>query len=170
MARSGPEVVDIFRCYGEAYRAQHDASLSIAQRRVMWPPAHRLQQLPRQTLSPLPIAGPRAMVGRSSRRASRHAVFSCRLHAAGAHCRHRLSEHGTRLGDLLFRATAETTRIIAADQAIQAAMGWHDGNLHAFDIGGEQFGDRHSVDDVADENRVTPTACWIDGRPLHLHL
>src|SRR4051794_30650690 len=40
-------------------------------------------------------------------------------------------------------------------QAIQAAMGWHDGHLHAFTIGGEQFGDRHSVDDVADENRVT---------------
>lgn len=35
MARSGPEVADIFRHYGEAYRAQHDASLSTAQRRVM---------------------------------------------------------------------------------------------------------------------------------------
>ena len=34
-------------------------------------------------------------------------------------------------------------------------MGWHDGHLHDFDIGGEQYGDRHSVDDVADENRVT---------------
>jgi hypothetical protein len=40
-------------------------------------------------------------------------------------------------------------------RAIQAAMGWHDSHLHAFDIGGEQYGDRHSVDDVADENRVT---------------
>ena len=40
-------------------------------------------------------------------------------------------------------------------QAIQAAMGWHDGHLHAFNIGGGQYGDRHSVDDVADENRVT---------------
>ena len=39
--------------------------------------------------------------------------------------------------------------------AIQAAMGWHDSHLHAFDIGGEQFGDRLSVDDVADENRPT---------------
>lgn len=39
--------------------------------------------------------------------------------------------------------------------AIQAAMGWHDCHLHAFDIGGEQFGDRGSVDDVADENRLT---------------
>lgn len=35
MARSGPEVADIFRRYGEAYRAQHDASMSTAQRRVM---------------------------------------------------------------------------------------------------------------------------------------
>ncbi len=34
MARSGPEVADIFRRYGEAYRAQH-TSLSTAQRRVM---------------------------------------------------------------------------------------------------------------------------------------
>ena len=40
-------------------------------------------------------------------------------------------------------------------QAIQAAMGWHDSHLHAFDIGGEQYGDQHSVDDVYDENRVT---------------
>ena len=40
-------------------------------------------------------------------------------------------------------------------RAIQAAMGWHDSHLHAFDIDGEQFGDRSTVDDVADENRVT---------------
>ena len=40
-------------------------------------------------------------------------------------------------------------------RAIQAAMGWHDSHLHAFDIDGEQFGDRGTVDDVADENRVT---------------
>ncbi|ESX66943.1 hypothetical protein X759_27350 [Mesorhizobium sp. LSHC420B00] len=30
MARSGPEVADIFRCYGEAYRVQHGGSLSTA--------------------------------------------------------------------------------------------------------------------------------------------
>ncbi|RJT35003.1 IS91 family transposase [Mesorhizobium waimense] len=35
MARSGWEVADIFRRYGETYRAQHGASLSTAQRRVM---------------------------------------------------------------------------------------------------------------------------------------
>lgn len=35
MARSGPEVADIFRRYGDTYRAQHDASLSTAQHRIM---------------------------------------------------------------------------------------------------------------------------------------
>jgi hypothetical protein len=35
MARSGPEVADVFRRYGSAYRAQHDAQLSTAQRRLM---------------------------------------------------------------------------------------------------------------------------------------
>jgi len=43
----------------------------------------------------------------------------------------------------------------ALHTAIQAAMGWHDGHLHAFDIDGEQFGDRRTVDDVVDENRLT---------------
>ena len=40
-------------------------------------------------------------------------------------------------------------------EAIQAAMGWRGGHLHAFDIGGRQYGDPHSVDDVAHENRLT---------------
>ena len=39
-------------------------------------------------------------------------------------------------------------------QAIQAAMGWHDYHLHAFEIDGRQYGDRRTVDDVADENRL----------------
>ena len=39
--------------------------------------------------------------------------------------------------------------------AIQAVMGWHDCHLHVFNIGGEPFGDRRSVDDVADEKRPT---------------
>ena len=39
--------------------------------------------------------------------------------------------------------------------AIQIAMGWDDCHLHTFSIGGEQFGDRRSVDDVADESRPT---------------
>jgi hypothetical protein len=40
-------------------------------------------------------------------------------------------------------------------EAIQAAMGWDDSHLHVFAVGSEQYGDRHSVDDVDDENRVT---------------
>jgi hypothetical protein len=39
--------------------------------------------------------------------------------------------------------------------AIQAAMGWDDSHLHAFEIDGRQYGDRHTVDDVADEHRST---------------
>ncbi len=35
MARSGPEVADIFHRYGAAYRETHGASLCTAQRRVM---------------------------------------------------------------------------------------------------------------------------------------
>jgi hypothetical protein len=35
MARLGPEVADVFRHYGDAYREQHDAALCTAQRRVM---------------------------------------------------------------------------------------------------------------------------------------
>jgi hypothetical protein len=41
--------------------------------------------------------------------------------------------------------------------AIQAAMGWEDCHLHAFDIDGRRYGDRRTVDDVADENRLTLT-------------
>jgi len=40
-------------------------------------------------------------------------------------------------------------------QAVQAAMGWRDCHLHAFDIDGQQYGDRHTTDDIADENRLT---------------
>lgn len=43
----------------------------------------------------------------------------------------------------------------ALHHAIQAAMGWHDSHLHAFDIAGRQYGDRGTVDDVADEERMT---------------
>lgn len=39
--------------------------------------------------------------------------------------------------------------------AIQAAMGWRDCHLHAFEIDGRQYGDRLAVDDVADERRLT---------------
>jgi hypothetical protein len=39
--------------------------------------------------------------------------------------------------------------------AIQICMGWMDSHLHAFDIGGEQYGDRTTTDDVSDERRLT---------------
>nr|WP_294514405.1 plasmid pRiA4b ORF-3 family protein [uncultured Rhodopila sp.] len=39
--------------------------------------------------------------------------------------------------------------------AIQAAMGWHDSHLHAFEINGEQYGDPSMMDDVASERRLT---------------
>lgn len=48
---------------------------------------------------------------------------------------------GTTLGDL--------------HRAIQAAMGWRDCHLHAFDIDGRQYGDPRTVDHVADERRLT---------------
>jgi hypothetical protein len=35
MARDGPEVADVFRQYGDAYRQAHGASLSTTQRRAM---------------------------------------------------------------------------------------------------------------------------------------
>jgi hypothetical protein len=40
-------------------------------------------------------------------------------------------------------------------QAIQAAMGWDGDHLHMFDIAGQHYGDPHSVDEVADEERLT---------------
>jgi hypothetical protein len=48
-----------------------------------------------------------------------------------------------------------TMNLADLHQAIQAAMGWHDAHLHLFDIDGRQYGDRSTVDDVADETRLT---------------
>jgi hypothetical protein len=39
--------------------------------------------------------------------------------------------------------------------AIQATMGWENDHLHAFDINGEQYGDSSTMDDVANERRLT---------------
>jgi hypothetical protein len=39
--------------------------------------------------------------------------------------------------------------------AIQVVMGWQGGHLHAFDVGGAQYGDPDSMDDTDDENRMT---------------
>jgi Plasmid pRiA4b ORF-3-like protein len=40
-------------------------------------------------------------------------------------------------------------------EAILTAMGWMGGHLHAFDVGGRQYGDPATTDDVANENRLT---------------
>lgn len=40
-------------------------------------------------------------------------------------------------------------------QAIQAAMDWDGEHLHAFDVAGRQYGDPDSLDEVADEERLT---------------
>jgi hypothetical protein len=48
-------------------------------------------------------------------------------------------------------------------QAIQAAMGWDDAHLHAFDIAGREYGDPDSVDGVADEERLTLNAVLKSG-------
>jgi hypothetical protein len=43
-------------------------------------------------------------------------------------------------------------------QVLQAAMGWTDSHLHTFDVGGEQYGQRHPDWDVLDERRVKLSA------------
>jgi hypothetical protein len=48
-----------------------------------------------------------------------------------------------------------TMTLADLNQAIQVAMGWEESHLHAFDLGGRQYGDRSMIDDVADEGRVT---------------
>ena len=84
MGRSGPEVADVFRRYGDAYREQHGGSLSTAQRRVMTAieicrtaalgghveqcdslrsSAHLLLQLQKPALPKVPITGPRSVAG-----------------------------------------------------------------------------------------------------------
>jgi hypothetical protein len=55
----------------------------------------------------------------------------------------------------IWRRLLNTMTLDDLHQAIQAAMGWGDCHLHAFDIDGRQYGDRQTVDDVADENRLT---------------
>jgi hypothetical protein len=51
-------------------------------------------------------------------------------------------------------------RMTLADlhQAIQVTMGWHDAHLHAFDVGGDQYGDPATTDGVANERRLTLNA------------
>jgi Plasmid pRiA4b ORF-3-like protein len=48
-------------------------------------------------------------------------------------------------------------------QAIQAAMGWEDCHLHAFEIADRRYGEPGTVDDVADEERLTLSRCVKSG-------
>jgi hypothetical protein len=47
--------------------------------------------------------------------------------------------------------------------AIQITMGWGDCHLHDFDVGGEQYGDPNTTDDVASERRLTLNALVKSG-------
>ena len=49
----------------------------------------------------------------------------------------------------------DTMTLADLHYAIQAAMGWEDSHLHVFHIDGRDYGDRRTVDNVADENRIT---------------
>ena len=48
-----------------------------------------------------------------------------------------------------------TMTLGALSEAILTGMGWMGGHLHAFEVGGRQYGDPATTDDVADENRLT---------------
>jgi Plasmid pRiA4b ORF-3-like protein len=48
-------------------------------------------------------------------------------------------------------------------EAILAAMGWIGGHLHAFDVGGRDYGDPATTDEVADERRATLKALLESG-------
>jgi hypothetical protein len=39
--------------------------------------------------------------------------------------------------------------------AIQAVMGWHGGHMHAFEVGGQQYGEPGSLEDGGNEERLT---------------
>jgi hypothetical protein len=39
--------------------------------------------------------------------------------------------------------------------AIQVVMGWQNGHLHAFEVASEQYGERGSMEDISDEDRLT---------------
>jgi Plasmid pRiA4b ORF-3-like protein len=47
--------------------------------------------------------------------------------------------------------------------AIQAAMGWGDHHLYAFDVAGRSYGDPARVDDVKDDMRLTVTGVLKSG-------
>ena len=50
---------------------------------------------------------------------------------------------------------SSSTTLAKLHFAILAVMGWTGGHLHAFDVGGQQYGDPSCVDEVANETRLT---------------
>ena len=55
--------------------------------------------------------------------------------------------------------------------AIQVVMGWQNSHLHAFEVASEQYGERGSMDDIADENRLTIGGLVRSGvKPVSLYL
>jgi len=48
-----------------------------------------------------------------------------------------------------------TMTLGALSEAILTGMGWMGGHLHVFEVGGRQYGDPATTEDVADENRLT---------------
>lgn len=50
---------------------------------------------------------------------------------------------------------AASSSLADLDFAIQSSMGWGNCHLHAFEIDGRTYGDRSTMDDVTDENRLS---------------
>ena len=154
MVPGSPEVADVFRRYGEAYRQQRGASLSTAQRRAMT----RDRALPnRQHSAAMSSSATAAVTNASAYNSCRsrscpkcqslaraqwledrqaelldteyfHVVFT----VPARDRRHRLPEQGSVVYDILFRAAAETLRTIAADPAhLGAEIGFF-GILHTW--------------------------------------
>src|SRR6476620_6755134 len=113
MDRPKLEVADVFRRYGEAYRQEHGASLSIAQRRVMTAAevcrtavlGGHLEQCDHcghqrnaynscgdRHCSKMTVSCSGSMAPRPSDRTLKHSVFSRRVHTTAADCRHCLPE------------------------------------------------------------------------------
>jgi hypothetical protein len=57
----------------------------------------------------------------------------------------------------------DTLTLAELHEAIQAAMGWENYHLHAFDIGGQQYGDPEFLEDAADEERMRLAALVKSG-------
>src|SRR3989442_7940751 len=112
MPRPKPELADVFRRYGEAYRQNFGALLSTAQRRVMTVIElcrtaalgghvevcdrcghQRIWFNSCPSLSKVPVLGTRRMDRKPTIRISPNSVFSRCIYATRKDRRHRLTEH-----------------------------------------------------------------------------